>query len=546
MPTKSIMISYARSDQPQVSKIVNTLQQLGNDVWTDEERAAGSSGWESVLDHIDRCTIFLFAVSPSSLQSEECRSERQYAMALGKPVLPVKVGQVNLPGESPDLAALPVVDYTRPGEDSVIHLVNAVQTMPEPAPPPEPPPQRPPVPTSYLSQLAHEARSATTVDAQLLVIQKLGMMAESGEDQQRRAEAAALLAEMAARPDLMAAAEHEISAIQQRLPARTAEPPGTAPGSPPGTAPGSPPSPPPGSPPSTAPGGPPSPPPGVTWHPTAQTTTATPTPAAPATGAPPTYPGQAPAPQPQPAGWTAAPVGRPPQQPPPPPPPQHPPPPGVAPQAPPPKANRRPLIWAALAVAAAVLLIGCVGGAVLLYNARSDDGQPSTSATAATAGPTAGPTAEATAAPPPVMDERLRVHIPPVILITGDCSPAAAHEDAESAIECRWRNTDVPRAARYTLFADDRTMQAYAEELFGGTPSSTSCASAADLSGDGGRQAYSVNGRDRGTVWCYTNQDGEPVLLWVDPTLNIAAWAIAPTTDDYADLRSWFRSAGPQ
>lgn len=217
MAAKSIFISYARKDRGKVATLAETLRLLGNQVWLDESLTGGATWWAEILTRIERSDIFLYALSRSSLKSEACTAEKGYALDLRKPLVPVMVEPVGAASLPADRAQLHIVKYTDASQECVIRLVNAVQATPRSQKLPDPLPERPPVPVSYLSQLGQLARSAITVDEQILVISKLGVVAESDDDPEKRAEALAIIADMARRHDLMAEAEHQIRIVRERL-----------------------------------------------------------------------------------------------------------------------------------------------------------------------------------------------------------------------------------------------------------------------------------------------------------------------------------------
>ena len=61
------------------------------DVWFDQEmkNRGGQAWWDMICEAIRRCDVFLYALSPHTLNSPACDSEYSYARALKRPVLPV-------------------------------------------------------------------------------------------------------------------------------------------------------------------------------------------------------------------------------------------------------------------------------------------------------------------------------------------------------------------------------------------------------------------------------------------------------------------------
>ena len=70
-----LFLSYARKDAVPVQALVQDLQALGNTVWFDEEVAGGQAWWDLILEQIRHCDVFVFALSPISLDSVSCRRE---------------------------------------------------------------------------------------------------------------------------------------------------------------------------------------------------------------------------------------------------------------------------------------------------------------------------------------------------------------------------------------------------------------------------------------------------------------------------------------
>ena len=79
-------------------------------VWYDLDLTGGDLWWEKILDKIRSCTVFIFVVSEEALQSKACMAELRYAAALGKPIVPVQVGKVEIDLADP-LSRLQIVAY---------------------------------------------------------------------------------------------------------------------------------------------------------------------------------------------------------------------------------------------------------------------------------------------------------------------------------------------------------------------------------------------------------------------------------------------------
>jgi hypothetical protein len=88
---RTVFVSYSRNNLEAVSQLVRDLQDVGFNAWHDQTLTGGQRWWDNILASIRDCDIFIFALSQESWESEACRSELEYVVALGKPILPVLV-----------------------------------------------------------------------------------------------------------------------------------------------------------------------------------------------------------------------------------------------------------------------------------------------------------------------------------------------------------------------------------------------------------------------------------------------------------------------
>ena len=91
-----VFISYSRSDGDQVANLRSEIEAIGGAAWLDTRLSGGQDWWTSILAEIRQCDLFILAVSRASLASEACTSETDYAISVGRPVLPVVVAPVDL------------------------------------------------------------------------------------------------------------------------------------------------------------------------------------------------------------------------------------------------------------------------------------------------------------------------------------------------------------------------------------------------------------------------------------------------------------------
>jgi TIR domain len=213
-----LFISYARPDRSRAESLTLRLRQAGITVWLDSDLVGGQAWWDRILDQLRTCDAVVAAVSQASINSQACRSEREYATKLGKPILPLTLEPISYELLPQDIARIQVIDYSEPGEEAAFGLVGAILGLPKPGPLPEPLPDDPPVPTSPFGSLVDRiAEPDLTMDAQLEIIGRLDAALGPVAAPHDRQTAIELLRRMEERPDLFAAASRQIEKIRARL-----------------------------------------------------------------------------------------------------------------------------------------------------------------------------------------------------------------------------------------------------------------------------------------------------------------------------------------
>jgi formylglycine-generating enzyme required for sulfatase activity len=87
-----IFISYSSKDYRHfVNQFVKRLDSkvYSGEVWIDKKLTGGQDWWATILSQIQKCEIFVYVISKSSLNSRYCQAEYHYAVQLNKKILPV-------------------------------------------------------------------------------------------------------------------------------------------------------------------------------------------------------------------------------------------------------------------------------------------------------------------------------------------------------------------------------------------------------------------------------------------------------------------------
>lgn len=230
-----LFFSYARPDRLRVDSLVTRLRQAGIEIWLDSDLVGGWPWWDKILGQLRSCNAVLVAVSRGSTTSQACRSEREYAAQLGKPILPIALEHMPAGLFPADIARLQIIDYTQPDETAAFRLSAAIFALPKPRALPSPLPAPPALPQTRFSNLNDRiAAPSLSLEEQLGIIVLLEGALGSTSDQEDQETATEMLSEMAKRPDLYETAARKIQALQ--APARSDGPrtsQGPSPSSPP-------------------------------------------------------------------------------------------------------------------------------------------------------------------------------------------------------------------------------------------------------------------------------------------------------------------------
>jgi hypothetical protein len=156
-----VFLSYSRKNQAEAEILAADVQKLGYSVWLDQALTGGQAWWDQILSKVRKCDVFIFVLSPESLDSMACKREWRYASQLNKRILPVLVTEVSQNLIPTELSKIQFVDYRQSQDKRVVFALNtAIQNLPPPRPLPDPLPEEPEVPISYLSNIKDEIESS--------------------------------------------------------------------------------------------------------------------------------------------------------------------------------------------------------------------------------------------------------------------------------------------------------------------------------------------------------------------------------------------------
>lgn len=211
-----LFVSYARRDAAAVTRLHADLEQAKHVAWFDRDLEGGERWWDTILEQIRRCELFMFVLSPDSLRSRACRAELAYAVALDRPVLPVMVRDVNVELAPDPIGITHVVDYRERTPESAIALLIAVTQARRAVPLPDPLPTPPPAPVTDLGSLRDRivADQLGVTEQQELV----SALRRHVDNTDQHPTLLALLEQFRSRPDVVASVARDIDGLLAAIP----------------------------------------------------------------------------------------------------------------------------------------------------------------------------------------------------------------------------------------------------------------------------------------------------------------------------------------
>lgn len=216
----TVFISHSSRDHAAVRSLVQHLQTGHESVWIDQSLIGGEAWWQRILHQIRSCTVFVVALSNSCLQSKPCRAEIDYAKALGLPLLPVIIGDVDSYRIDP-IFTVQSVDFRNPDAASAAALIAAVrERAAERKELPDPLPEPPAVPYEYLQRLgvAIDSPEELSPTEQTTILADLRQALRQEDDESVREDIRRLLGALRRRSEVTHANVEEIDDLLRRFP----------------------------------------------------------------------------------------------------------------------------------------------------------------------------------------------------------------------------------------------------------------------------------------------------------------------------------------
>ena len=93
-----IFVCYAHQDNDLTYPEIRRLQDAGFNLWYDDGITPGSEWSAAIASAIERCSVFLYLITPNSVASEHCRQEVNYALEQRCTMLALHLEATDVPG----------------------------------------------------------------------------------------------------------------------------------------------------------------------------------------------------------------------------------------------------------------------------------------------------------------------------------------------------------------------------------------------------------------------------------------------------------------
>jgi TolB-like protein len=126
-----IFVSYSHADAATVFPEIQYLHDQGFNIWYDEGISPGSTWRDEVALALTQCKVFIFFISPQSVESRNCLKEVNFCLSRERKMLSVHIEQTTLPvGLELSLSDMQAIMYADHSVDSHRNkLVTSLQDM---------------------------------------------------------------------------------------------------------------------------------------------------------------------------------------------------------------------------------------------------------------------------------------------------------------------------------------------------------------------------------------------------------------------------------
>lgn len=209
-----IFLSYARLDDSVVKVLAQGLEAARREIWFDHDLGGGEVWWVKILQSIRQADVVIFALSDNALHSKPCRAELDYAIALERTILPIKVGPVANFRANP-LSALQTIEFRPDDSYSAFEIIAAIDDAGKRLRPlPQVLPPEPQIPFAYIGSLSKQIDNGElSARAQLDAVDELRKAYREETDSSVHGDILAILRSLKSKPWATLQTASEVDAV---------------------------------------------------------------------------------------------------------------------------------------------------------------------------------------------------------------------------------------------------------------------------------------------------------------------------------------------
>lgn len=120
-----LFFCYARVDKPMCIQIAEKL--TIHEVWYDQRLYVGQHWWREILHRLDWCDVFIYLLSPESINSKYCRDEFRIARDSNRHIIPIMISPPETTPLPDELGELHYADFSKGvTSEAITSLYNAL------------------------------------------------------------------------------------------------------------------------------------------------------------------------------------------------------------------------------------------------------------------------------------------------------------------------------------------------------------------------------------------------------------------------------------
>lgn len=128
----SCTVTYAYKDKKFMRWLVEALEKEDHDVWVDRQDSPPNAAWIAmVYKEIEANDVFIFVLSPDSINNEDVDWAIDHALKTAKKIVPVLYRDVTVADVRPEISTLPWIFFREEGDNWTLSMEKLREAMNE-------------------------------------------------------------------------------------------------------------------------------------------------------------------------------------------------------------------------------------------------------------------------------------------------------------------------------------------------------------------------------------------------------------------------------